>query len=167
MDAEQRKALALIKEMRTLMAGFAEGLDALEKFVSSDSASKGHAIKALLTAFDEQWEARYKRKYVRLEKSEGARDAKAAKKLLEEVERRDLWQRLLAFIKSNEPYYVEQRHPFWLFARDINKFGAAPSPSTSTTTHTPAVQDCRHTPRCASDVEHTRRRSEDMRRVDG
>lgn len=167
MDAEQRAALVRIKDCRELLKKVGEHLDWLEKFASSEAASQGHAIKAYLTAFDKLWEARYKTKYVRLEKGEGARDAKAAKKLLAELERADLWQRTQKFIASSEPYYVEQRHPFWLFARDVNKFGAAPPPSSSTTTHTPAVQDCRHTPRCASDVEHTRRRSEDMRRVDG
>lgn len=165
MDAEQRAAAVRIKDCRELLAKVSEHLDWLEQFASSEAASRGHAIKAFMTAFDKLWEARYKTKYVRLKKGEGARDAKDSKTLLAEIERADLWRRLNVFIQSNEPYYIEQRHAFWLFARDINKFGAAPSTASSTTARTSAVQDCRHTPRCASDVEHTRRRSEDMRQT--
>lgn len=157
MDAETRKMVTLAAETRELVKNVLANLDVLERFIAG-GGGKAHAVKAYLTFFDDLWTARYGERYI----FAGGKDAAGAKKLLNSLEKTDLGHRTRAYLASNDEFYVKQRHPFGSLVRDINKFGAR---LIDPPVRASSARECQHHPICASDIEHTRRRAEDMRHV--
>lgn len=140
-EAAAQSILRLVGELREAVAA---------------EPSDRQVVKKLLTAFDELRAKRYNERYV----FAGAKDAAQAKRLLRSMSKEEIWRRMQVYIGSNDPFYVKVRHSFGAFVTAINslrppagKYLGDPAP----------VVGCTHTPRCESDVEHTRRRAEDMR----
>jgi hypothetical protein len=156
MDAEQKTMLALAADTRKLIDQVLKNVSKLEQYISSDP--KTNKVKGYLAAFDQHWAARYGEPYV----FAGAKDAAQAKNLLTKLGERELWQRTLNYLASNDNFYVSKRHPFGMLVKDINVFGSAAA-AARTAPRSAAVVDCRHQPPCTSDVQHTRRRSEEMK----
>lgn len=159
MDAEQKAMLALAADTRKLIDQVLKNVARLEQYVSSDP--KANKVKGYLTAFDQHWAAIYGEAYLFV----SPQDPANAKRLLTKLGEKELWRRTLIYLASQNPYYVTRKHPFGLFVKDINEFvggnGAAAAPAAR---RSAAVVDCKHQPPCSSEVEHTRKRAEDMRR---
>lgn len=130
-----------------------------------DLAGGGAGVAAKLKqvefAWQTAWSARYHTDYV----FNFARDRGHWKRLLH-IHRftpEDLQVRILNYIRNDDPFYAGKRHPFNIFVASINAHtGAADAPE-ELTLEAPTVSDCRHSPRCRSDQEHTRKKLEEMR----
>ena len=117
-------------------------------------AEKLHQVElAWLTA----WSSRYHSDYV----FNYAKDRAQWKRLLKTFTAADLQVRILGYIKSDDPFYANKRHPFGLFVAAVNSFTPAPAFSSSFELGD-AVGDCQHKPRCLNDAMHTRRRRDEM-----
>lgn len=155
MDADQKKLLAQCDGIRKMLTGALAQLDALETKISADPSER-QVVKAVLTAFDQLRAQRYNEPYV----FAGAKDAAHAKRLLKQVGREVLWAKMRLYIKSNDPFYVKTRHSWGCFVSAVNTLA-----SSVTDDGAPASRpaDCNHQPPCKTDVEHTRRRRQDLR----
>ena len=93
------------------------------------------------------------------------KDAPNMKRLLKQFGPDDLFVRMAAYIRDDEAYLVRARHPFGLFVVHVNRYaGLAPeSEALRLTPDEDRPADCRHVPPCATDQEHTKRRSSEMR----
>ena len=132
----------LLEEMQAIIAG---------------KRGMGARMRLLSDGYLAAWAKRYGGKYV----WQRTEDSAAAKRLLQHLEPEELVKRAARYLRSPNPFYADQRHPFRLFARDVNAFAddlQIPFEDNGAT-----VADCKHTPPCRSDQEHTRKRAADMR----
>lgn len=100
-------------------------------------------------------------------------DAGNLKRLITEHGAAEISRRLARYLSNRERFIVEKKHPLSLFVRNVNTYATRqtkPAPDTGIPLEleddllAPAPADCRHEPPCADDLEHTRRRAQDMRR---
>jgi hypothetical protein len=75
----------------------------------------------------------------------------------------ELKARFVRYVKNDDPFYVKARHPFGLFVSSVNTHAAQGQAAEDLELSAAAPADCRHSPPCRSDVEHTRRRQQDLR----
>jgi len=85
-----------------------------------------------------------------------AKDRAQIKRLLGKMSLDELKARATAYLANDEPFLDSNRHPLGVLVSTINSYSPAPRRGR------PPV-DCRHTPRCASDVEHTKRQQQTLR----
>lgn len=141
----QAKEYEIVEEMARLAGG---------------AAGIADTLKRLEGAFDSVWCARYapglEGQYI----WQFARDVPALKKLLKSLTVEEIERRMFNYLKSPDPFFGKNRHPFRLFVASINQF-AAFDRRVDEESQPPA--DCKHEPPCPSDQEHTRRRNDDMR----
>ncbi len=123
----------------------------------------GAKMKALEGAFDAAWCARYAPTQTRAYVWTWSEDRANMKRLLLKLEVEDLADRALRYIKSDDTFYVRQRHPFRLFVRSINEWTTGRDAPADYALEQPNGSGCKHVPPCRSDQEHTRRRMADMR----
>ena len=138
-----QQCAALIEEIVDLLGGGA-GMAAL--------------LKDFEHAFTDVWSTRYRGqtylwRYVK--------DRPQIKRLLKTLGLNELTLRAARYIANEDPFLIRERHPFGLFVSGINRY-AAESLGQVFDLASP-VFGCTHTPRCASDVEHTKKRSAEMR----
>ncbi len=135
---------ALINEFDNLLAG---------------KPSSGELLKQLYAHWDALWLTRWRTKHVwKMDK-----DAPNMKRLLKMLGFDELAARMHSYIKSDEPYYVDKKHPFALFVTGINGYTGLQRPADQL--EAPPVAGCLHSPPCTTDQQHTRRRQADMRVV--
>ena len=137
-----QQCAALIEEIVDLLGGGA-GMAAL--------------LKDFEHAFTDVWSTRYRGqtylwRYVK--------DRPQIKRLLKTLGLNELTLRAARYVANEDPFLVRERHPFGLFVSGINRYAAESGHDFDLAS--PAV-GCTHTPRCASDVEHTKKRSAEMR----
>lgn len=116
----------------------------------------GDQMRQLTAHYVTTWEARYGSRYA----WQGGKDSAAAKRLVQTLPMEELKSRVDRYLKDDDPFYMKARHPFTLFASNVNRYApekAAPLQLS------PVVDGCNHQPPCQSDVEHTRRRQDDRR----
>jgi hypothetical protein len=125
-------------------------------------AGVAELMKQFERTFDELWCARYangeRGRYV----WRFAVDRPNLKRLLRTLGLEELTARATRYMRNADPFIVRSRHPFGLFVSGINTY-AAEAPGGELTLEAPAVHDCRHSPACKSDQEHTRRKLAEMR----
>lgn len=109
-------------------------------------------------AFARVWEQRYSQIYV----WRYAVDRPNIKRLLRTLGLEELKARAFNYLRSDDPFIVRSRHPFGLFVSGINSY-ANEGQGSAFDLEAPAVADCQHTPRCASDQVHTQRKMREMR----
>ena len=110
-------------DLERLRRALAETIAAIDSALANRpkrirSDGKAHPIRELLTAFDTAWKVEYHIKYARVAPG---KEAKLAKQVLTQI---TLDSAVLAagrYLKSRRPRFVEERHPFWLFASSINE----------------------------------------------
>jgi len=121
----------------------------------------GQKIKELETTFEAAWAARYGagRGYV----WNYARDRAHWKRLIKMVGTVDLSERIQIYMNSREPHVVDARHSFPMFVATVNSYITAPLLPEGDGVY--PVVDCRHTPRCRTEVEHTRKRRDELKAV--
>lgn len=143
-----------VKELRAIEKRAADVAAMLEARLEG-SATAGEQMKRITDAFVELWARRYRTKYV----FAGGKDATAVKRLLAVLDVDEILKRVPRYIANDDPFYVKVRHSLTMFASTINQHG----PTSDQGGHAAGAIDCKHTPPCQSDVEHTRRVNAELR----
>lgn len=148
----------LLEAARELHARQYDVLEEARKILHGEPAF-GDKMRRASDTWMVAWMARYGSKYQW--NAEAAKNVAALKRLLKGLDVADLESRMQRFLKDDDRYYVNARHPFALFATNINRYTAEhPAPLTL---DAPPVSDCTHQPPCQTDQEHSRRRLEDRK----
>ena len=150
------KLLDLLRELRQKESEIVEEVGRL----AGGEEGIGVKLKRLERWFDAVWTERYapgspKAAYV----WQYAKDVPLLKRLLRSLDVDTIEARMSAYLRDDDPFYRKQRHPFGLFSSNVNRYADAAAHS-DLTLEPPA--DCKHTPACRSDQEHTRRRANEM-----
>ena len=147
-----RKLTALVEKLREVQAQTYDIAEEMQRLLSGDPGI-GARMQQVMASWQTAWDSRYHAKYV----WNGTVDPRHIKRLLKSFTPSDLQIRILHYIKSEDPFCAARRHPFALFVATVNQhapvtaFDLAPS------------ADCRPTPRCRTDEEHTVKRGAEMR----
>lgn len=136
---------ATLKELETILGG---------------GITIGKKIKALELLWKTAWSSRYHTDYTFNYRVEGPH----LKFLAQNFTQEDLQVRALNYIRNDDKFYADRRHPFTLFRSQINAFAPAGT-SPDLQLEAPTVGDCKHEPRCKSDQEHTRRKMAEAREI--
>lgn len=112
-------------------------------------------VATLERAWQDVWTVRYGSAY----QWAYAKDRPAWKRLLKTLSVDELQARIVSYISNPDPFYLTRRHPFALFVASINSHAGL---GTSIVEFSIPIE-CRHTPTCKTEQEHTRRRTADMR----
>lgn len=154
---------ATIKKLGTLFQALREqqarGYELLEEIgkVLDGGPGIGDTMKRLEHTLSQIWAARYGSPYLWNYKQ----DRPQIKRLLRTLSPEDIGTRWATYVRDGDAFYVRARHGFGLFSSQVNRFAGEPVRELELEADAPA--DCKHTPRCQSDQEHTRRKSNEMR----
>lgn len=107
----------LLETLRELQAKQYEVTEEIRKILAGDAAI-GDLMRQASDAWLRIWSGRYRSKYA----WDGAKDSAAAKRLVATFDLEDLAARMQAFVEDNDPFYAHARHPFALFARNVNRY---------------------------------------------
>ena len=121
----------------------------------------GQMLKQAEHGFEDAWQSRYVgQRYVWA----FVRDVPQLKRLLKAMSVEEIARRAAIFIRNDDGFFVRNRHSFGVFVSSINQHtDAALAPAGEIDLEALPVPDCKHTPLCRTDTEHTRRRSAEMR----
>lgn len=147
---ERAKIQSALNKARALLEQTAEQLEALEALLN-DGDTPGQQARQALAFYGKAWEQRYRTRHL-VPHVAGA--MAQIKKLLREMTLEELQRAMTAYLQSRDRFYVEARHPLSMFVKAVNKFTAA-RPTDDLFEHAPP--DCRHTPRCRTDIECSQR----------
>lgn len=156
-DAERMKQLTkLVASHRELLAKMFVISEEIELLLKGKVTIHAQAIDAL-NYFDAVWFERYHAPYVHRIDTE----LPQLKRFIRETHDVEIVKRrMFNYIRNDDAYYAERRHPFGLFVTSFNSH-------TDEAAHTldlgDAVADCRHTPRCRTDAQHTNRKRNELR----
>lgn len=148
------RATKLLDKARELHAQQFDVLEEARKILAGEVAL-GDKLRALSDYYVAAWETRYGSRYA----WQGVKDSSQAKRLLKLFTLEDLEARILRWVKDGDPFYVKARHPFALFASNVNRY----APEGQGFALESAAVDCHHEPRCSSDAEHTKRQLTERR----
>lgn len=157
-ETKQRRQLEeLLEKMQKAHDRSGELLEEGRRILAGEQ-SQGEIIKGLFESWSEVWTHRYRTKYIY-----GNHLAAVAnwKRLLKMLEPAEIVGRMLEYLQSNDPYYVNARHPLEMFVKAINKFGRVTSDADNFLTSQPI--GCRHRPACKTDVACTQRTQRELR----
>lgn len=159
MATDKRKQVeGIIARMRKSAEELTVQANDLEALLNGEDTT-GQQIAGLFKSWGDIWGTRYKVAFVFMAR---AKCSAGFKRLLTAgMTVKDVEARMLAYVGSHERFYVDARHSLDLFFKCVNKFGATAAGDELALTA--PVADCTHKPRCKSDQEHTRRRSQEMR----
>lgn len=157
-DAEKETIRKLGKLVEAFRENQAKGYELLEEMQRLVAGGPGTAalLKRVEGAFERAWATRYPGRYIWNYKI----DRPAIKRLLAKLTPEEIESRMPNYIANGDAFYLQNRHEFRLFASQINRF-ADPSQVSELELEGAAPADCKHTPRCKTDVEHTRRRRQE------
>jgi hypothetical protein len=147
---ERSKVEQAVRKARTLLEQVSEQLDAIEAMLN-DGDTPGQQARQALAFYGKAWESKYRTRHI-LPHVAGA--MVQVKKLLKEMTLAELQAAMGQYLQSRDRFYVEARHPLAMFVKAVNKFTAA-APTDDLFEHAPP--DCRHQPRCKTDIECSRR----------
>ena len=147
------KLVAAQNELLDKFAAISDELDAL----LTGKAGIGATLTQLESYYSTVWESRYTGDYV----WNFAKDRAHLKRLLRTLSVEQIQVRMLNYMKNDDPFYVNKRHPFGVFVAAVNSFAALGKPIDGFDLGD-AVGDCRHKPRCGNDAQHTRRKREEL-----
>jgi hypothetical protein len=119
----------------------------------------GEKLKAAYAKWIELHAVRYPGKYVFV----FAKDAPQMKRLIAALGLEELLERIANYIRDSDPYLTKARHPFGLFVSGVNRYVSEGKTAEDLELEAEGVPDCKHDPPCKTDVEHTRRKVQDMR----
>lgn len=163
--AEKAKPIDTAKMLKLLEA--ANDLHAkagliLEEFDELLSGRAGIAtlMKDFERAFDGIWGRRYAGGQTGRYIWRYAADRPHLKKLIKQLGPEEVARRAANYLTNDDPFLVRSRHPFGLFVSGINSYSGGGD--VADLELSPPI-DCRHTPRCSSDQEHTKRQGEERR----
>lgn len=161
-DDDKAKLSKLIK----LVAAGQDLVDKLAAIVKEADAVLGgqqtiaQKVKQLETTFEAAWAARYVgRTYV----WNYSRDVGHWKRLVAKLGVADLEDRIQVYLHADDPHIVDAKHSFPMFVATVNSHIAAPLLPEGDGVF--PVVDCKHKPRCKTEVEHTRKRRDELQAV--
>jgi hypothetical protein len=119
----------------------------------------GQKLRRLETTYGAAWSARYgpAQQYM----WNYAKDRRHLKGLLRRLDLDDIEMRMQRYLQSDDPFYIRARHSFPMFVASINAHVGEPAQGAGDGLW--PVVDCKHAPRCTNEVEHTRKRREELR----
>lgn len=159
MDSKEKDKIAkLLEDVRADWQKIGDRLDALDALLEGH-ASPGTLAKGLVGSFCRKWSAVYSGQHYL---PKWATDTAAMKRLVQAFTFADIETRMDRYLASADPYYRKQRHPIGLFVAGVNQFSGVEH-SDVFALDAPAVADCKHAPRCATDQQHTLRKLADAR----
>jgi hypothetical protein len=159
-DAEKKtleKLKRLYDTLRELQAKSSDVTEEIGRLLNGE-AGIGDGLKGLEQALSATWAARHKTPYI----WQYVKDRPNLKRLWKLLGGpAPITARWLNYVRDDDPYLVKARHPFALFVANVNRYADSGESSELELVEAPA--DCRHTPPCHSDQEHTRKRSAELR----
>lgn len=156
MAAKDDRIRKLFEKLRERQAEAQEIADEILRELGGEQ-TLGSTLRQLEGAYSEAWQRRYGSPYM----FNFAKDRAHWKRLVKLGSVDDVIARVLSYLHDDDEYLRRQRHPFGLFVARFNQY-AVDAPVTELALEAP-VTDCRHTPPCRSDQEHTRKRMAEMR----
>jgi hypothetical protein len=123
------------------------------------------AVKDAEETFDRLWCERYAAGELGRYVWTYSKDKPNLKRLVRTLGLPEVKARMFRFMLNEEPFITRNRHTFALFVSGINAYAEAgvPAPGSDFALEAPTVADCKHTPRCQSDQEHTALRLAELR----
>lgn len=152
-----KKLLAALRQVREQEQAIVDELDTI--------LGGGVSIGELMVQGRKAWEAAYATRY----KGGGylwqmQRDMPNMKRLVKTLGIEELAARFGRFIRKDDDFYIRNRHAFGVFVSSVNEHAAASAgPIDDLELEPPA--DCKHSPPCKSDQEHTAKRMRELRGV--
>jgi hypothetical protein len=150
-DEQKRleRAGGLLEALADQHVKIGELIEELTKIIAGETTI-GKIMRQVSDHYLDVWEQRYHSRYIWA----GARDSAKLKRLLRILAPEDLEARIVAFLKDSDPFYVQTRHPFVLFAANVNRYAAerpveVPDPDW--------WKGCHHKPQCDTRVRHATR----------
>lgn len=151
-----RKLLAALGELRERETAILWEIDTL----MGGGVGVGALLRQAEQTFGRAWSARYSgAQYV----WQYAKDRAQMKRLLGSMPIEELERRIVRYLRTEDPFFTKARHSFGLFVTTVNQHASAATVSALELDPENEAPDCKHTPRCQDDAEHTRRRMSDMR----
>lgn len=157
--ADPARRLAAMAKMVPLMREHHEKLGALiEEFeaVTGGGPTIGEKLKHLEDYWSELWAWRHGEPYV-WPSEEYAKSRGQWKTLLKKLTIEALKRRIANYIRNNEPFFADKKHPFGLFVATINQHVNARDEDLAQ-----RPEGCKHEPPCADQFEHTRRKQQEL-----
>lgn len=154
---DRKKLTALYQALRETQAKEFEITEEIGRVLAGDPGI-GDKLKDVEAHFATLWRERYKGAYVWAY----VKDRPQMKRLIRELGSVDeLKARIASYFVNGDPFYAQARHSFALFVSTVNKHAGLSFAELELDVDAPA--DCRHSPRCKTDQEHTRKRSAELR----
>lgn len=147
------KLLAVAQELHEKQADVIHELAG----ILGGEAPIGDKLKRLENHFSDLWQERYGSPYV----WNWTKDRPQIKRLLKRTTEDDIAGRMVSYLFDTDLFMARSRHPFPIFVARFNSY-VAQSPA-ALSLETAAPLDCRHTPHCQSDAEHTRLKLRELR----
>src|SRR3954471_24022627 len=138
--AKLKKLLEAWKELRAKEEAILEEIERL----AGGGIGIGALMKQGYAAFAEAWASRYSGGYAFNFK----KDAQLMKRLVQTVGVDQLTVRASLYIRDSEPFLTGLRHPFGVFAAQVNRYAGVESALEALELES-APADCRHRPPCA------------------
>lgn len=159
MAVDLDKIAAALAAIRTAHVKLGDQITTLEA-VLADQPTPTMIAKGLIAVFVTSWSRHYRgEKYTM---GDGwVKHAEGFKRVLKTIPPGEVERRIEAYLRSPDPFYGKAHHDLGLFISAINKFGTR-GRGLIDDIEAPVV-DCRHQPRCASDQQHTKRRTQEAR----
>lgn len=148
----------LLEKGRELTAQLHDVQEEMRKICAGESAM-GDDLKVCEKVFSDEWQRHYGTPYL----FAYMKDRPHWKRLLKGAKRDDVIGRVMAYFHADDDYTRRARHPFGLFVSRFNQLAPVQTEPELTLDSAPVVADCKHTPPCKSDQEHTRRKLDDLR----
>lgn len=152
------KLLGVARELQTKLTAILEEVDEL----LGGGAGVASQLRNFQRQFDELWCGRYARgqhgRYI----WRHAMDVPNIKRLLKALGYDDLVDRAGRYIATEDDFLKRNRHPFGLFVSGINSY-AGEGKATDLALDAAGPVDCRHSPRCASEQQHTKKKQTELR----
>jgi hypothetical protein len=157
--AIDKKFEAFLARGRKMVEELAAELDTMEALAAGEATPEQRANR-LIKIWGDKWQRRYRAAYI---VGNRGKVIAAFKRIFKaQLDDTDIAARMDGYLASSDRFYTEARHSLDLFFGAVNKFSGTPVADDEAFLTAP-VADCRHTPRCKSDQEHTRKRAQEMR----
>lgn len=145
--------VAQIQKVRVAWGKLGDELEALEAILTGE-ATPGQQARDILKTYAAVWRTRYNDEQLVIN---WPKDTAIIKRLLRTLPLEEINRRIVAFFDHRDRFYVEARYPIAMFASAINKLGGRGPAGVDDDVLTAPPSDCRHAPKCRTDVECTRK----------
>lgn len=159
-DSEINAVRKLLAKAREIHAQHGELIEEMNRVMNGEGGI-ADKLKLLEAHFDALWGVRYAGGEVKRYLWRYAIDRPNMKRLLRLLEPAEIQRRMVVYLKNDERFYTQARHPFGLFVSSINSHVDLTTIGAAVTQ--PDAVGCKHVPKCRSDQAHTKRQSSDMK----